>query len=489
MLDILDRLLFRGENRPRVLVVGDLILDEYLRGRVARISPEAPVPVLESIHRDTLPGGAANVASNLAALGCDVLVCGALGGDADGEALLRLLADRGIRTHGVIRDQRRPTTHKLRVIATSQQMLRIDREEAADVDPTVTTDALEIVRQSVRDVDGVIVSDYKKGFVNHRLLEGIVGLASEHHRRVVVDPKGNDYQRYRGVDALTPNLTELAEGTARRIDSPTARDAAALHLLEVTGACAMLVTCGREGMVLYQPGAAPHHVPAVAREVFDVTGAGDTVVAVFALGVFNGVELEGAARLANAAASIVVQKLGTATVDREELAARACGVATSEPKIVSWKEAANAFSRARAQGRTVVTTNGCFDLLHPGHITFLERARGYGDLMAVGINSDASVRRLKGPSRPYIDERGRARLVAALACVDYVVIFDEDDPTRLVETLRPDVHVKGEDWPLDEIVERSAVEAGGGRVERAPLAPGWSTSRLLAEIIARNEES
>ncbi|MFC1611223.1 D-glycero-beta-D-manno-heptose 1-phosphate adenylyltransferase, partial [Myxococcota bacterium] len=379
----------------------------------------------------------------------------------------------------------RPTTHKLRVVAHNQQVLRIDREEKQEVSDTVVTDALEIIRQSVAEVDGIVCSDYQKGLVTRGLLSGLVELAGRRGLRVAVDPKGLEYARYRGIDVLTPNLAELGEGTGMSIMSAVDRDRAAAQALAVTGARGILVTCGRDGMMLYQRDADPLHVPALAQEVYDVTGAGDTVVAVFALGLFAGVALPEAARLANAAASIVVGKLGTAIVDRDELEARLGDVTSTEPRAVSLEAARQAVARARAAGKSVVTTNGCFDLLHPGHVAFLESARSLGDVLVVGINSDASVRKLKGAERPVLDQASRTRVVGALACVDYVVLFDEADPVALVKALRPDVHVKGADYPMRDIIEREAVEFCGGRVERIPLLEGWSTSAIVESIVKK----
>jgi D-beta-D-heptose 7-phosphate kinase/D-beta-D-heptose 1-phosphate adenosyltransferase len=486
VLQSLNAMLPRGRE-PRVLVIGDLILDEYLRGRVERISPEAPVPVLSSHRREAVPGGAANVANNLAALGCDVLLCGTVGDDGDGERLLALLAERNIRTHGVIRDRSRPTTHKLRVVAHQQQVLRIDREESRAADDTVVTDALEIARHSLAEVDGVICSDYQKGFVTPELLAGLVEATHAGGKRLVVDPKGSNYSRYRGFDLLTPNRAELAEAVGYSVEASADRDRAARQIFEVTAATGLLVTCGRDGMVLYERSGEVHSVPAEAREVFDVTGAGDTVAAVVGLGLFAGVPLADAARLANAAASIVVGKLGTAIVGRNELEDWLAGQENSAPKVVSLAEAAQVATKARAAGKRVVTTNGCFDLLHPGHVKTLEAARGFGDLLIVGVNSDPSVRRLKGASRPLLPEAARARVVAALGCVDYVVVFPQPDPVELVRAIQPDVHVKGGDYRPDDIVEREAVEVGGGRLELLDLEPGWSTTSIVEAMAKRHD--
>jgi D-beta-D-heptose 7-phosphate kinase / D-beta-D-heptose 1-phosphate adenosyltransferase len=483
MLSTFGRMLPNGA-RPRVLVVGDLILDEYLRGTVQRISPEAPVPVLEAASTDCEPGGAANVASNLASLGAEVVLCGAVGDDANGRRLTELLEARGISTEGVVIDRARPTTHKLRVVAHSQHVLRIDHEEREKLGGDVEGRLFAAVQERLGSVSGVVLSDYAKGVLSPTLIRALTELASSRGLAVTVDPKGLEYSRYRGARALTPNLSELHQGTGLSVATEADRERAAAQLLEETRAAAILVTCGKDGMVLYELGREPVRIAALAREVFDVTGAGDTVIAVFSLGVFAGVPFADAARVANVAAGIVVGKLGTATVSGAELAA-ALGRPTVGGKVLSRGDAARAVEAARAAHRKIVFTNGCFDLIHAGHVDYLEAARRHGDLLVVGLNSDVSVRRLKGAGRPLLTEADRARVLAGLAAVDMVVVFDEETPASLVNTLRPDVLVKGADYKRDEVVGRDAVEALGGRVELVPLLDGRSTSAIISEIVAR----
>ena len=474
------------ERRPRVLVVGDLILDEYLRGTVQRISPEAPVPVLEAASTDCEPGGAANVASNLASLGAEVALCGAVGDDANGRRLVSLLAARGISTSAVVVDGGRPTSHKLRVVAHSQHVLRIDHEERQALSSCVEARLLDAARAELASVSGVVLSDYAKGVLSSALIQELIAAASERGLAVTVDPKGVDYGRYRGARALTPNLTELQQGAAMPVVAEEERGRAVARLFDETRAQAILVTCGKDGMVLYERDQEPIRIAALAREVFDVTGAGDTVIAVFSLGVFAGVSLAQAARLANVAAGIVVGKLGTATVSREELSATlGAPEIGSGRKILSRPEAARAVEAGRAAHHRIVFTNGCFDLLHAGHVAYLEAARGFGDLLVVGVNSDVSVRRLKGEGRPLWPVGDRAKLLAALAAVDVVVEFDEDTPAALINLLRPDVLVKGADYKRNEVVGRDVVEAHGGRLELVPLVEGRSTSGMIHAIASR----
>jgi D-beta-D-heptose 7-phosphate kinase/D-beta-D-heptose 1-phosphate adenosyltransferase len=484
MLESIQKILPPG-RRPRLLVVGDLILDEFLRGVASRISPEAPVPVLDSRGAVSYPGGAGNVAANLAALGCKATLCGVVGDDDHGRRLRLLLGNRGIGTDGILIDPTRPTTHKLRVLAQSRQVLRVDNEARGGIAASLQRAVLDFVRHHVSAVSGVICSDYRKGLLTPLVLAGVIEAAHDAGLPVTVDPKGDDYSRYHGADVLTPNLDELETAVGKPIASPVERDAAVERLFAETSARAVLVTCGREGMVLYRKDGARTPISAEAREVFDVTGAGDTVAAWVGLALSSGASLAEAARLANRAAGIAVGKLGTATVSREEIMAD-LGVTTGNGggKVVSREAAQGILQAARDAGKTVVFTNGCFDLLHAGHVDYLEAARRAGDILVVGVNADASVRRLKGPDRPLVPAEDRARVVAGLAAVDLVVIFEEETPADLVAALRPQVLAKGADYEEHEVAGRDTVMADGGQIELIPLTPGRSTSDLIDRIRA-----
>lgn len=492
MLESIQKILPLG-RRARLLVIGDLILDEFLRGVANRISPEAPVPVLDSRGAVSYPGGGGNVAANLAALGCQVRLCGVVGDDDHGRRLRTLLDSGGIGTDGVLIDPLRPTTHKLRVLARSRQVVRVDNEARHPIPIALQRAVLDYVRHHISEVSGVICSDYRKGLLTPKVLAGVIEAAQEAGVPVTVDPKGNGYRRYQGADVLTPNLEELETAVGRSIASPAERDAAVDHVFAETNAQAVLVTCGKDGMVLYSNSGVQTRIPAEAREVFDVTGAGDTVAAWVGLAFSSGASLEEAARLANRAAGIAVGKLGTATVSREEIMAD-LGVATGNGgKVVSLDAAQGIVENARSAGETVVFTNGCFDLLHAGHVDFLEAARRAGDFLVVGVNSDPSVRRLKGPDRPLVAAEDRARVLAALTAVDLVVIFGQDTPADLVTALRPHVLAKGADYEEHEIAGREAVISAGGQIELIPLTPGRSTSDLIERIRAslanRQEDS
>lgn len=485
MSDVLRELLNRAEG-TKVLVVGDLIFDEFVWGRVNKISPEAPVQVLDWQSSHTAPGGAANVAYNLATLGADVTLVGVVGQDDQGLALKNKLRAMGVDTLGVIADPSRPTTHKVRFIAHAQQILRMDREQRQDVERPLAELIGQAIREAIPHVDGVIMSDYLKGVLTDNIIQLVVTEARNNGKRVIVDPKGRMYERYKGVHILTPNLTELEEATGIVPKSEDDIRRAASMLFERVACENVLVTRGKEGMTLFHPDGTYVHIPTQAKEVFDVTGAGDTAVAVFGLGVFAGAPLEKAARLANIGAGIVVGKVGTSVATREEIVEYLEeGYFYSARKIIRLEEASKVVRHVRGLGRTIVFTNGCFDLLHAGHIMLLHKARSFGDLLILGLNSDESVRQLKGPQRPIIGQDERAKIIASLDCVDYVVVFDELTPERLIKELVPDVLVKGGDYSSDEVVGRDIVEEAGGRVELVELIGGWSTSDIVQRIATK----
>ena len=475
----------KGRGR-KVLVVGDLMLDEYIWGNVERVSPEAPVQVLEWLsHHDGL-GGGANVAQNLVALGCEVWTAGVVGRDDKGVRLRQLLAEQGVHTDDVLDDALRPTTTKLRVLAHAQQILRIDREFSQRLGDELQQQLVERITARIPQVDGVVCSDYGKGVLSREVLAATRRQAQVDGKLVLADPKGTDYSRYMGFDYVTPNRKELEAASqlpARTDDEIVRAGHAVLDQIRSSG---LLVTRGQDGMTLIRPERPPFHVPALAREVYDVTGAGDTVLGVFALALFGGAEPEVAAELANLAAGIEVGKLGAAAVGREEILRCIEGAALHDgEKFLRRGDIPKMVSQARGQARRIVFTNGCFDILHLGHIKLLQKARALGDILVVGINDDASVRRLKGEKRPLIGENERAHVLAALDCVDFVTLFPEDTPLVLLELIRPDVLVKGGDYAIHEVVGRDMVESYGGRVELVPIVEGFSTSDLVRRIVEK----
>ena len=470
-----------GWHQPRVVVVGDVMLDQYIWGEVDRISPEAPVPVVRTTFRDEKPGGAANVAMNLAGLGACVTLVGFAGGDREQQALEALLADHGIEP-SFITAPTAPTTTKLRILSGHQQMMRVDSERTKELSPGNYEQLVEGARAAVSDASVVVLSDYAKGVLTKEVCQVLIGEARRRGVPVLVDPKSRDFSRYRGATAICPNLKELASAMGVIDIDPLLK--AGQALVSALGLEYIAVTLGEKGIAVLQQHSRSH-APAVVRQVYDVSGAGDTVIAVLALAAACDVPVETAIALANVAAGIVVSKVGTVPVQREELlGALSQQVALyMDDKVLPRERLLSRVSAWRSAGESVVFTNGCFDILHIGHICLLEQARRKGDRLIVGLNSDQSVRRLKGPLRPIVLERERARVLAALSSVDAVVTFEEDTPLRLIEAIRPDVLIKGGDYTEDAVVGAGEVRAWGGRVELIPLVGNISTSRLIAKSV------
>lgn len=469
----------------RVAVIGDLMLDSYLYGDVNRISPEAPVPVLRAASEKAVAGGAANVAANLAALGLQVHVVGVCGQDATRDQLVACLATMGhVDCSRIVSRPDRRTTRKLRIIGAQQQIVRIDHEDGHPCDPDTEAETVRAARGAIDASDVVVLSDYNKGVCSDRVVRAVIDHAAAAGKRVIVDPKRRDLSVYRGASILTPNRKELTEATGLPCETDAQAAAAAERAQKACGAD-ILLTRSEKGMSYFAADGAPAvHMATVAQNVFDVSGAGDTVVAVLAAATGARVPLVDGMRMANHAAGIVVSKMGTATVTREELigslSAEHTSPAVNDGRFVSWEEAV-ALRWAWANERlTVGLANGCFDLLHPGHISLVRQAATSCDRLIMALNSDASVRRLKGPLRPVQDEQARAAVIGALKGVSAVVVFDQDTPLELIEALQPDVLVKGSDYTEDQVVGGDVVKARGGRVLLVDLAPGHSTTNLVA---------
>lgn len=457
----------------RVLVAGDVMLDRYWSGSTSRISPEAPVPVVRVREDEARPGGAANVALNLAALGAQASVLGVVGADEAGAGLARSLEQRGVSAD--LLTGTAPTITKLRVMSRHQQLLRLDFEEPL----AAAHDSAEFARRlraRLPTVDVLVLSDYGKGSLAG--VAGLIAAARAAGKPVLVDPKGNDWRPYTGATLLTPNTGELEAvvGPCPDVETLVAKGQA---LLAELGLGALLVTRSEHGMTLLEAGKPPLHLPAEAREVYDVTGAGDTVIATLAAALAAGAALPQACRLANIAAGVVVGKLGTATVSRAELARAANPQRAAGDGVLDEPELLARVAEARARGRRLVMTNGCFDILHVGHVRYLQAARELGDVLIVAVNTDASVQRLKGPTRPLNNTADRMTLLAALQCVDWVVPFGEDTPARLIEAVLPDVLVKGGDYQIEQIAGHEAVLAHGGEVRVLGFHDGYSTTRLI----------
>ncbi len=458
-------------SAARVLVVGDVMLDRYWQGPTARISPEAPVPVLRVDGEDLRPGGAANVAMNLGALGAQVRLVGLIGDDDHG----RLLAEQ-LRAGGVTPMLQTVTTHpticKLRLLSQRQQLMRVDFERPFT--PAETAGLTAHYAEALADVDVVIISDYAKGTLSE--VAALIAQARAQNTPVLVDPKGTDWSRYQGATLLTPNSHEFEQVT-----QSDAIETAGYAMLDDLALEALLVTRGEQGMSLLQRDQPAFHLPAHAREVFDVTGAGDTVIALLGAVLATGASLEQATALANLAASLVVAKVGTASVSVAELEA-AAGISRSHEQIVDQTALLALLEPIRARGERIVMTNGCFDLLHAGHVHYLAQAKALGDRLIVAVNDDASVARLKGEHRPIMPLAQRMSVLAALAAVDWVIAFHQQTPAELIAAIRPDVLVKGGDYKPRDIAGYDAVIAGGGEVRVLDFVDGESTSAVIARI-------
>ena len=476
----LSKLLARFHGQE-IWVVGDLMLDEYVQGGVERISPEAPVAVVNVKDVEYRLGGAANVARQIAALGGRALLGGVIGNDDAGRMLLENCARAGIDTRAVLTEDRRATTRKLRVLGHGQQLLRLDWEDAAPVRSLLSQQMLQKLSSGPAPAV-VILSDYAKGVLTDDMLAIAIGHARAAGVRVLVDPKRQDFAAYRGANMLTPNLKELSLSAGRSLDPDDidAIAAAAGPLIAAAQLDWMVVTLGHRGILLVPAQGSPRHVPAVRRAVSDVTGAGDTVVAVLAIALAAGADVGQAAEVANAAAGVAVGEIGAVSVQlaqiRDALTERNSG------KVLDRAELAARASTWLASGKRIVFTNGCFDLLHAGHLSLLHQAADAGDVLVVAINSDESVRRLKGEERPILPAVERAALLAAIECVDAVTVFDEPTPLEVLRVVRPAVLVKGQDYRPDAVVGRELVESAGGRVVLVPLVAGRSTSTLIERI-------
>lgn len=475
----LDRL--RGAT---VLCIGDAMLDRYVYGDASRISPEAPVPVLRVDREATMLGGAGNVARNVAAMGGHAHFISLIGADAIGQEFQRLASQINNVRPALVSDASRPTPLKTRYIAGTQQLLRADQELAISVSGDVEEQIIDAALMAIPACQAVVLSDYGKGVLSARVLEQIIAGAQKTGIPTLVDPKGRDYARYRGADMVTPNRKELAEATGLPTGNDDQVTSAARRIINVCGIGGVLATRGPDGVTLVSGTNDPQHFRAETREVFDVSGAGDTVIAALALGLAADFPEHEAVPLANVAAGIVVGKVGTAVARIDEITAALHHHDTpdQDAKLVTWDRAAEAMDLWRTQGLKVGLTNGCFDLLHPGHVSLLKEARAACDRLIVAINGDASVTRLKGAGRPLQTESARAAVLAALSSVDLVVVFGQDTPVELIERLKPDLLVKGSEYSVDQVVGGDIVEGYGGRIMLVDLVPGYSTTDTITRM-------
>jgi D-beta-D-heptose 7-phosphate kinase/D-beta-D-heptose 1-phosphate adenosyltransferase len=484
-------------GQPKVLVIGDVMLDRYIWGDAARISQEAPVILLRADKREERLGGASSVATMLRALGAQVSVAGVVGADANGGRIKQLLAELGISHEGILVDESRPSTVKERYIGRAQhrhpqQMLRVDYEETGALSPSLEMELAHFITRQIAAVDIVLISDYAKGFCTPNLLCQTIARASEVGVRTVVDPtRGGDFAKYKNCSAMTPNRLEASLATGLTLQGEPLIFAAAEKLLNSLEMEAAIITLDKDGMALASRNGQRKIVPTKPRQVYDITGAGDMVLSVLGMALAAGADYETAIALANVAGGLEVEKIGVATVTRDEILRdllhnSSAGDRSLSPldKILPLEKLCQEVETRRKVGQKVVFTNGCFDVLHAGHVEYLEEARRQGDFLVVGLNSDTSIRTLKGSHRPVNPLDARIKVLSGLQAVQYVVVFEEESPLRLIQALRPDVLVKGSDYHREEVVGGDLVESYGGQVYLAPIRPGYSTTGLLEKMRA-----
>ncbi|ETR76510.1 D-beta-D-heptose 1-phosphate adenosyltransferase [Afipia sp. P52-10] len=471
-------------RRQTVLCVGDLMLDEFVYGDVSRVSPEAPAPVIAVQRSEINVGGSGNVARNVASLGARCIFVGVVGEDVYGQVLKDELAREGRIEAHLIADSSRPTSRKVRFVSDhfSTHLLRADWELARPVAAEIEQKVIDAALAALPRADIVLLSDYAKGALTTRVIRNVIDAARKAGKRVVVDPKSLNFAVYRGATLLTPNRKEFAEATRSRAGSEAELEEASRELIRSTDTEAILVTRSEHGMSLLRRDGDAIHIPAHPARVRDVSGAGDTVVATIAASLAAGCDWDTALRLANAAAAVAVSKRGTAAVDlaelRHEVLPRA-SLAAEEKIAMNANDLEEQIAAWRKQGLRIGFTNGCFDILHPGHVKVVTDARAACDRLVVGLNSDASVRRLKGAERPLQNERARAEVLAALEAVDLVVVFEDDTPLRLIQTIKPNVLVKGGDYTREQVVGHEVMDAIGGEVLLVDIVPGFSTTSLV----------
>jgi D-beta-D-heptose 7-phosphate kinase/D-beta-D-heptose 1-phosphate adenosyltransferase len=470
------------------------MLDEYLWGEVDRISPEAPVQVVAIQKEDFTLGGAGNVVNNVVALDGKISVVGVIGSGSNGQLLLERFTELGVDTKGIIEEPGRITTQKTRIIAANhanKQVLRIDREKKQDISTSTLKKMVRFIEDKMPDIDVVLISDYGKGLITKNLLSKVIASAKKHEKMIIVDPKGLDFSKYSGVSLLTPNKKEAALASGVEINDESSLEKAANKIIENIGLDNLLITCGKDGMVLFERNKEPFRVKAEARQVFDVSGAGDTVIALLGLAVASGNSIHDSVTIANAAAGKVVGKAGTATVSKQELDS-ALKLVMGKPlkshdhglpaKYKEVSELPGLVKELKKKGKRIILTNGCFDLLHAGHIMLFSASKQLGDILIVAIDDDASVKKLKGSGRPVLNAKERSRILSALDAVDYVVVFSSQELIKLIEIIQPDVLTKGSNYTTTQVFGRERVEALGGKVVLIPVTENISSTRIIDTI-------
>lgn len=465
-------------SHPRILVIGDLMIDHYLWGGCERISPEAPVQVVDIARETTVLGGAGNVINNLAALGSSVFVAGVIGDDEIGEELQKMLNNLGVSTDGLVIQEARKTSKKSRIVASNQQILRYDRESKEAISESSAHAVVAYAASIMGQCDVVILSDYGKGVITDSVAQGIISHARTFGKKVLVDPKGKDYTKYRGAYLLTPNKKEASEATGMLINDDASLRQALLSLKKTCDLECSMITLSEDGIAIDD--GTMRRFPTVAREVFDVTGAGDTVIASLSFALSCSMSIDDAAKFANRAAAVVVGKIGSATVTLDEIEEYEASLHQSDSRdhLKTHAQIVEIVERLKAKNKRIVFTNGCFDILHVGHVKYLQEAKSYGDVLIVGLNTDSSVRTLKGPTRPVNSEEDRAYILGALEAVDYVVLFSDETPYELIKSIAPDILVKGGDYEGKAVVGAEF----SGELRLVQFVDGKSTTATIARI-------
>jgi D-beta-D-heptose 7-phosphate kinase/D-beta-D-heptose 1-phosphate adenosyltransferase len=467
-----------SDKTPRILVIGDLMIDHYLWGGCERISPEAPVQVVDIAKETTVLGGAGNVISNLSALGANICVAGVVGDDEIALELLRMLSVLGVSTEGIVSQEQRKTSKKSRIIASNQQIIRYDRESKETIAVESEAKIIQYAKSVMESCDAVVLSDYGKGVVTNDVAKGIIDIARSMGKKVLVDPKGKDYTKYHGAYMLTPNKKEAQEATGILINNDESLKNALEHLKSSCDLGCSMITLSEDGIAIDD--GTVRRFPTVAREVFDVTGAGDTVIASLSYALSVGMSIDDASRFANKAAAVVVGKIGSATVTLDEIAEYEATLHQSDSRnhLKSPEQIMEIVKKLKAKKKRIVFTNGCFDILHVGHVKYLQEAKSYGDILIVGLNTDASVRLLKGPTRPVNNEDDRAYILGALEAVDYVVLFGDETPRELIKSIAPDILVKGGDYEGKSVVGTEFA----GELRLVQFVDGKSTTAMIEKI-------
>ncbi|EPH08972.1 RfaE, domain I [Campylobacter ureolyticus ACS-301-V-Sch3b] len=462
--------------KPKILVIGDLMIDHYLWGECDRISPEAPVAVVDIRSENKRLGGAGNVMANLKALDCDVGVMSVVGDDESGKDIVLMLENMGVKIEKILKEKDRKSAHKTRIMVVHQQVIRFDKESKDDILESSKDELLNSLKNIIKNYDAVLLSDYAKGVLRDDFCKQIIKIANENSKFILIDPKGSDYSKYKNATLLTPNLKEAMQALKMKIDDEPSLKLALKRLKDELNLTYSIITLSERGIALYNNDEVKI-IPAIAKEVFDVTGAGDTVLATLGYALSNKMDIVSALSLANKAAAVVVGKVGSATASLDEIEkySKSSSSTNLEEKIKSLDEICQILKNS---DKKIVFTNGCFDILHAGHIKYLNKAKKLGDILIIGLNSDSSVKRLKGKTRPINSQNSRALLLSALEFVDFVVIFDEDTPLNLIEKIRPDILVKGADYAGKEVIGSNIAK----EVVLVDFEDGFSTTNIINKI-------